>query len=525
MKALLVHPETPESFWSLRLMCDLEGRKTLLPPLGLITMAALLPQEWELRLVDMNVQPLTNNDWEWADLILMSGMAIQREAIFRIIREAKARGKKIVVGGPYATAMPEELLGTDCDLVVVGEAETTIAMLLAALTDGSGDRLIQAPERPALTESPVPRFDLLKLHAYVLMAFQTSRGCPHDCDFCEIAALYGSRPRFKSPEQIIRELDKLYSIGWRGYVFISDDNFVGKRSHTVGVLEKLTPWLVEHGYPFSFWTQTSVNLGQDIPLIDMMTAANFSNVFVGIESPDEDVLTASRKFQNVKNPLLESVNNITRNGLTVIGSFIIGFDGERPGLGDRICAFIDAANLPMVMLNVLQPIPNTRLWERLEQEGRLRPMQMLGESIAGRLNFVPLRPEAEIMADYLRVWDYVYEPSNFLRRTYQYFLYMRPTRKALAQAHGEAVKPVNLAAPSMEESLKRLGQLLRLFWWQGTKSRCRFQFWKQLFGILRKNPSRKVRYLQGCAFGEALFRLTPEVRQRIASYLTDRPSV
>ena len=303
MRALLVNPTAVSLFWSLPLSCKLTGSKTISPPLGLITVAAMLPQ-WELRLADMNCRRLAEEDWEWAEIVMISATLAQKPSALAVTREAKHRGKTVVLGGPYPTMMPDEALAAGCDFCVRGEAENTVHLLLSALMDGSRKVVIENDRRPDLSSSPVPRFDLLRLRDYQYLTIQTSRGCPFSCEFCDIESLYGRKQRYKKPDQVVNELEALYRVGGRGPVFISDDNFIGSRSNACAILHRLTPWNKSLGEPFGFFTQASVNLGQDEELIDLLTAANFSTVFVGIESPDAAVLENAGKHQNLRDPVV-----------------------------------------------------------------------------------------------------------------------------------------------------------------------------------------------------------------------------
>jgi len=343
MRALLVCPEFPLSFWSFRKSCQLRGNRTMNPPLGLLTVAALLPSEWEMRLADLNTRSLTQEDWQWADLVLISAMYIQRAGLLALVKEAKLRGKTVVAGGPHPTSLPEAVLEAGCDFVVRGEGENTIPLLLEAMRHRKTG-IIENDEKPDLTTSPIPRFDLLRLDDYVAFSIQTSRGCPFDCEFCDVVNLFGRTPRHKTPKQVIAELEALHRLGVRGSLFICDDNFIGSKKQARSLLQEIIAWSKSRGEPYRFLTQASVNLGQDPEMIDLMTAANLKEVFIGIESPDENVLQTSHKYHNIKNPLLESLHNLKQNGMEVIGSFIIGLDGETKGAGERICAFIYAAS-------------------------------------------------------------------------------------------------------------------------------------------------------------------------------------
>jgi len=522
MRVLLVCPEFPLSFWSFPKICQIKGNKSINPPLGLLTVAALLPLEWELRLVDLNTRSLTEQDWQWADLILLSAMYIQREGLLALVREAKHRGKTVITGGPYPTSLPEAALEMGCDFVVRGEGENTIPLLLEAMRDGRSG-VIENGEKPDMTASPIPRFDLLRLKDYDTLSIQTSRGCPFECEFCDVVNLFGRKPRYKSPKQVIAELEILYQLGVSGNIFICDDNFIGSKKHARALLQELTPWMKSRGEPFCFMTQASVNLGQDLEMIDLMTAANFGRVFIGIESADEKALETSRKYHNIKNPLLESLNNIKQNGITVMGSLIIGLDGEKKGAGERICSFIEQTDIPMVMLGALYAPPHTSLWNRLEKEGRLRGDEGTYGGTFSALNFEPDRPEAEIMKEYGDMWDCLYEPSRYLARAYRYYLAMRPTRSEIAKVGGNAVQrdPVPDRSLTWGRRLNDIRAFFKILWRQGILSSYRRQFWTQLIGMRRQNPSRFVPYFVTCAMGEDLFQMRRIVREKVTAIIKE----
>jgi radical SAM superfamily enzyme YgiQ (UPF0313 family) len=527
MKVLLIQPKFLPSFWSLAETCDLESRKTLLPPLGLLTVAALLPVTWNFRLADLNVRALTADDWRWADLVMISGMIIQREGVLSLVREAKDRGKTTVVGGPYATSLSQEVLDAGADFVVRGEAEDIISSLLAALARGNPGAVIETAQRPEMTNSPVPRFDLVRFDDYVTMGIQTSRGCPFDCEFCDIVSLYGRKPRYKDPDQIIAELETLYRLGWRRTVFFSDDNFIGNKEHARAILNRLIPWMQEHGEPFGFWTQTSVNLGNDREMIDLLTAANFAYVFLGVETPEQDILRAAGKYQNLGNPLGESLATINANGLNMIASFIIGFDGEQSGAVDRIHRFVEEFAIPIVMVNILQPLPHTRLWDRLEKEGRLLHGQTSGDFYGMAINYVPTRPQREILVEFVRGIDRLYEPSAYLARVYRYFLNMRPTRRALASLGQPKTTPKASSPPTLPTNRRTSGgkellTLAELIWRQGIQPAYRWQFWRQVLGIYRQNPSRMKSFILACAMGENLFVLRRDILHKWERLTSDK---
>jgi len=522
MRALLICPEFPLSFWSFQKSSRLRGNKTVNPPLGLITVAALLPPEWELRLVDQNTSSLTEKDWQWADLVLISAMYIQRDGLLALVQEAKRRGKTVVAGGPYPTSLPEAVVEAGCDFVVRGEGENTVPLLLEALRHGKTGIIESRAEKPDLTLSPIPRFDLLRLQDYSAFTIQTSRGCPFDCEFCDVVNLFGRRPRYKTPQQVIAELEALYRLGARGTVFICDDNFIGSKKHAQALLQELNPWLRSRGEPFRFLTQASVNLGQDLEMIGLMTAANFDKVFIGIESPDENVLQISHKFHNIKNPLIESLRNIQQHGLGVIGSFIIGLDGEKKGAGERICAFMQQTAIPVAMLGILQAAPHTKLWHRLEKEGRLR--RDMGDDLGtfSAMNLEPDRPEADIMQEYVDAWDYLYEPSRYLARAYRCYLAMRPAPRPRAAGNLPPHRGVfgrGLTWGRIFTELKAFFQIIR---WQGVRTPYRRQFWTQMIGMWRHNPTRFVEYIATCALGEDLFDMRRVVREKAMAIIKER---
>ena len=510
-RVLLVNPVLPPSFWSFTETNRLLGTKALMPPLGLITVAALLPKSWSLRLVDLNVRPLEERDWQWAEMVMITGMMVQRSGVLDLISEARRRNKLSVVGGPYVTSFPDEALAVGCDFLVRNEGENTIPLFLAALESGQTRGVFENTQKPEMMASPVPRFDLLDLDAYSGLSIQTSRGCPFKCEFCHITVLHGRQPRYKAPGQVLAELETILQLGWQGEMFIADDNFIGNKLHAKAILDALIPWNRSRGEPFVFGTQTSANLGQDKGLIDLMTAANFSHVFVGIESPDTDVLKRAQKQQNVQHPLSESLHNINRNGLSVIGSFIIGFDGEKSGAGGRIVALIEDTAIPIAMINILQAAPDTPLWDRLQREHRLRDISD-GDSVVGMMNFIPTRPEAEIMAEYVAVWDRLYEPSRFYDRVHRYILERRPTRRALG-----VEEPVDtlVAIPPKRYRAGTITVLGALLWLRAVVSRHPFRLGRLVFEICRRNPSRVWQFLVLCVMGENMFGVRDHINQAL----------
>jgi len=510
MKALLVYPLFPKSFWSLESSIALVGRKAFVPPLGLITVAALLPQHWEIRLVDCNVRELTDADWDWADVVILSGMIVQKTDLLAKIEEAKRRGKRVAAGGPYPTALSSECRAAGVDFLILDEGEITIPMFVEAVQQGQTSGVFRSGgEKPDVTQTPIPRYDLLELNAYATMSVQFSRGCPFQCEFCDIIVLYGRKPRTKTPQQLLAELEVLYDLGWRETVFIVDDNFIGNKRNVKLLLKELLPWMQEHGYPFSFNTEASVDLAQDQELMDLMVACNFGSVFLGIETPDEESLTVTKKFQNTRDPLRQSVDKILRSGLRIMAGFIIGFDGEKPGAGDRIVKFVQESGIPLAFYTLLQALPDTALWHRLKKEGRL----VDGSGNINQttlMNFIPTRPLEDIVQEYIQTFWQLYDPEMFLDRTYRCY---RVLGEVDFPQKNRAPKPVTWKLPRYV-----LGVLL-LCWKQGVVRKTRWKFWPYLFNICRHNPGGIISYLITCAYAEHFSEYRHVVRSQIEQQL------
>src|SRR5262252_1920701 len=332
MKTLLVYPEFPDTYWSFRHALSFEGKRSAFPPLGLLTISAMLPDAWERRLVDMNIQPLKPSDMEWADVVFCSAMLVQKDSLRRVVALCKAEGKRVVIGGPYVTTSAEHL--PEADHLFLGEAETILPEFVRDVERGAAKRIYQAAERPALSAAPIPDFRLADLRRYSAMSVQYSRGCPFQCEFCDIIEIYGRVPRTKSNEQMLAEFDALKALGWRGTVFIVDDNFIGNKKNVRQLLPHLARWQKENGYPFELLTESSVNLADDEPLLASMRDAGFNRVFLGIETPVEESLHEAQKSQNRGN-LVESVRTIQRHGIEVMAGFIVGFDNDPEDIFER----------------------------------------------------------------------------------------------------------------------------------------------------------------------------------------------
>jgi radical SAM superfamily enzyme YgiQ (UPF0313 family) len=503
MRILLVYPQFPQSFWSFERALALVNRKALLPPLGLVTVAAILPQDWDYRLVDCNIRPVTAAEWEWADLVLMSGMIVQKDDFAAQIRLAKQYGKPVAVGGPYASSLPDEVKAMGADYLILGEGEITLPLFVEALERGETSGRFTTDEKPDVTITPVPRYDLLELDAYDNMSVQFSRGCPFQCEFCDIIILYGRKPRTKSPQQFLAELQRLYDLGWRRSIFLVDDNFIGNKRNVKLLLQDLKTWMIEHDHPFFLNTEASVDLAQDEELLELMVDCNFNAVFLGIETPDTDSLEVTKKFQNTRDPLSESVKKIMRAGLRVTAGFIIGFDGEKPGAGERVVRFVQDTPIALSMFSMLQVLPGTALETRLKKEGR---MLEAGGNInqTTLMNFVPSRPIEIIAQEFIESFWHLYDPQNYLDRTYQQFLLM-----------GEPRNKTTLRTPSWVV----IRAMLIIFWRQGLLRKTRWTFWRYLVHMMIAKPRNWQYYLSICALGEHFLEYRDLVRQQIESQL------
>jgi radical SAM superfamily enzyme YgiQ (UPF0313 family) len=504
MNVLLVYPRFPKTFWSYEKILELVGRKVLLPPLGLVTVAAILPQDWTFKLVDCNIRDVTEAEWQWADLVIFSAMIVQKADLIERIREAKQYGKRVAVGGPYPTSTPQELEGLGVDYFILDEGEITLPMFVEAIARGeTSGKFTANGEKPAVTATPIPRYDLLERDAYDSMSVQFSRGCPFQCEFCDIIVLYGRKPRTKTPEQLLAELQRLYDLGWRGGVFMVDDNFIGNKRNVKLLLLALKDWQAERGYPFRFDTEASLDLADDDELIDLMLECNFAAVFMGIETPDTDSLQLTKKFQNMRSPLLEAVDKVTRKGLRAIAGFIVGFDGEKPGAGQRIVEFAEATGIPTTTFAMLQALPNTALWHRLDREGRLYDRDgNINQTTL--MNFEPTRPVEEIALEYVEAFRALYDPVQYLNRVYRYFLKLGAPR----------VKPT----PQFPQWVV-LRALAIVFWRQGVVRETRWLFWHHLVSIALRNPGVLEQYVTVCAHNEHFIEYRDIVKEQIETQL------
>jgi radical SAM superfamily enzyme YgiQ (UPF0313 family) len=423
MNALLIYPQFPDTYWSFKHALKFVGKRAAQPPLGLMTVAALLPGDWNKRLVDANVERLRDRDLDWADVVLLSGMHIQQEALVAIVERCRARGLRTVVGGPIASSLSAAEL--KADHIVIGEAESLIAGLARDLEQGCAKPVYQAAERPPMHTSPLPDLSLIKMNRYSTMTVQYSRGCPFNCEFCDIIEIYGRRPRTKAVAQVLAELDQLHAAGWRESVFIVDDNFIGNKARAKELCSALAEWRRRHRVTFDFNTEASLNLADDPELMQLMKDAGFISVFLGIETPDESGLIASNKLQNTRRSLLDSVATIQSYGMQVMGGFILGFDTDQEDIFDRMVDFIQKAGIPIAMVGLLQAMPGTQLFQRLRREGRILNTDA-GNNTGDKLNFLPNMDAERLVEGYRSVLKRIYSCEAYYDRVRLYLSRTQP---------------------------------------------------------------------------------------------------
>src|SRR5512138_2666386 len=495
MRALLVQSRSPATYWSFEHALPIVGKDATYPPLGVATLAALLPSAWELRVRDLHVEPLDDADLEWADVVLVSGMLVQVDSMLEVVRRARAMGRRTVVGGPAPSTAPE--LFEEADHVFRGEAEGRLDLLVRALESPTvqSPRVLspEAGDRPDLRLARVPRFELLDLSRYASHALQYSRGCPFQCEFCDIIEIFGRVPRVKSPEQVVAELDALRAAGARGTLFFVDDNFVGNRRAVARLLPVLREWQERNGFPFAFCTEASLALASEPDLVAAMVHAGFGQVFVGIETPSTEALARSRKTQNLRMPQERAVEALTRAGLEVYGGFIVGFDSDGPDIFDRQLAFISALPIARAMVGLLTALPGTQLWRRLEREGRLRGAPS-GDQFSSP-NFVPVMDERALLAGYRRLLAALFSPDAYYER---------------CALHLDAV-PLRRRAVGHSLANGSLGALWRAVWRLGVRGPRRRLFWRLVARGLRRGTALLPRAVTFAIVGESLIRYTEEV--------------
>ena len=476
---LIVQSEFSEfSFWNYIDICRLAGAKYPAAPLGLLTVAALLPQQWEFKLVDANVEPLLAEHFEWADIVCVGGMLPQQRSMLSIVDLAHRYSLPVVVGGPDPTSQPE--LYKSADYLVLGEGEVTIPMFLEDLASGSPGGVYSSEEMADMTKAVIPRYDLIRFQDYIQVGVQYSRGCPFNCEFCDVIELYGRKSRTKSAEQVISELQALYDLGYRGHIDFVDDNFIGNKKHVRIVLPIIREWSESHRYPFYFSTESSINMADDEELLQMMKDVDFRYVFIGIETPDDEILLWTNKKVNANRHIAEAVNRIYSYGMVVNAGFIIGFDNETDSTAENMIRCIQDTGICMAMVGKLFALPQTQLTKRLEKEGRLfEHTSTLNETrtdldqMTSGLNFTTSRPRLDVLNDYLHVLRSIYSPKRYYER-------IRHTSLNL--------KPVNKYTPSARRMLKSLRSFVKVCMKVGFTPSTGWLYWKTLMTVAVRNP-------------------------------------
>jgi radical SAM superfamily enzyme YgiQ (UPF0313 family) len=467
MNVLLIYPKFPDTFWSFTYALPFIGKKAAFPPLGLLTVAALLPDAFQKRLVDVNVNNLTDKDLLWADMVFVGGMAVQRKSAKQIIARCNASNLRVVAGGPLFTAEPDEF--GEVDHLVLDEAELTLPAFLSDLQNGQLKKVYRASGFCDLSDTPTPSWDLINMKRYASMNIQFSRGCPFNCEFCNITVLFGHRPRLKTPKQVIAELDCIYATGWRSNIFFVDDNFIGNKQY---LKTQLLPALIEWRKDKKgcvFFTEASINLADDPELLNMMAKAGFDSVFIGIESPDDACLTECHKTQNKNRNLLQNVKIIHQAGLQVMGGFIVGFDSDRPSIFQRQIDFIQQSGIVTAMVGMLQAPTGTRLFDRLLRENRVTSA-FSGDNVDGTTNIIPKMGLDKLLDGYRSIMKQIYSPKNYYRRV-RHFL--------------KEIKAPDITTPI---DVQRIFAFFRSSFRLGLWGKERFHYWHLLIWTLLRKP-------------------------------------
>jgi radical SAM superfamily enzyme YgiQ (UPF0313 family) len=503
---LLVWPKFPRSFYGMEGSMCLVREKAHMEPLALITIAALLPKGWRVWLIDRAFQILTDEDILNADLVMLSAMHAQRSDAAEVLSRCRQLGRRTLIGGPWANIQPEVLLKL-ADHVVVGEADEGLAGIAADFEAGCARRLYRIAERPDVTRTPVPRFDLLDLNKYLSISIQFSRGCPFQCEFCDIPPMYGRKPRTKRPSQVLAELDALYDLGWRGWVSIADDNFIGNHHAALELTRELARWQKSKNYPFSFSTEASVDLAERRELMDSMAEANFLTVFLGIESPSLTALQETKKFQNLRHDILEQVRTIQSKGVWVTAGFIVGFDSDDASTFDRQQEFIRQAAIPLAILNLLQAIPTTPLHKRLQDEGRLVDNDITLLVGTARPNFRTVMPLDTLLGGASQILCNLYEPDQFFERAYSSL---------------EQWKPIPSQRMPRLSLFYAIQWIMRSIWIQGVRSNYRAAYWKYVGRIFNRWGRDRERLGLGCTMLTWAHHLFDFTRRSLRSFEEER---
>jgi radical SAM superfamily enzyme YgiQ (UPF0313 family) len=468
MNILLVSPKTPNTFWSFKHVLRFVARRAAFPPLGLLTVAAMLPRDWELRLVDLNVERLEDADLRWADYVFLGAMIVQRESAREIAQRCNAIGRPLVAGGPLFTTGHESF--PEIPHFVLGEAEEVMPQLIADLEAGAPQRVYRASGFPRLDHTPIPRYDLIRLRSYVTMAAQFSRGCPYDCEFCDIIVMNGRVPRTKDPAQFVAELEALRRLGWKDTVFVVDDNFIGNKARTRDLLRAMIEWRERTRPEMMFLTEASINLADDAELRGLMVAAGFRKVFVGIETPSAAALLECRKLQNTGRNLVEAVQALQASGLEVMGGFIVGFDSDTGDIFKQQFDFIQRSGVVTAMVGLLTALPQTRLHQRLGREGRLLADTAGDNTAMTALNFHPKLNREYLENGYRELMRRLYEPGNYYSRI-----------RVFLKSYRNSGRRLRLSWADFEAFLKS-------FWLLGVWYRGRLAYWRFFAETLVRRP-------------------------------------
>ena len=471
MKILLVYPQYPDTFWSFRHALKFVSKKAAFPPLGLLTVAAMLPGEWEKKLVDMNVTRLTDGDTKWADYVFISAMVVQQNSVREVITQCKRLNTRIVAGGPLFTTGYEEFDGVDH--FVLGEAEVTMPPFLEDLKEGCARHIYTSNERPDISKTPIPLWSLINMKNYSSMNVQYSRGCPFNCEFCDIIILNGHKPRTKDKEQMLAELEALYRRGWRGGVFVVDDNFIGnKKKLRLEVLPAIIEWRKGKKYPFALSTEASINLADDEELMKLMVDAGFSAVFVGIETPNEESLVECAKLQNQNRDLVASVKKIQNYGMEVQGGFIVGFDSDPLSIFKNQIDFIQKSGIVTAMVGLLNAPLGTRLYQRLKNENRLLKT-FTGDNTDCSLNFIPKMDYETLINGYKHILNTIYSPRHYYERVKTFLREYKPQGKIASRLQFHHIRA-----------------LVKSIWFLGIREKGRGYYWKLFISTLLRSPQK-----------------------------------
>ncbi len=467
MKILLVYPQNPDTFWSFKHALHFVSKRSTFPPLGLLTVAAMLPADWELKLIDLNLERLRDTDLRWADYVMISAMIVHRDSVNQVIARCAALGKPIIAGGPLFTTGWEDFPAVQH--FVLGEAEEIMPQLVVDMLAGTVRRSYRSERRPDVTRVPVPRWDLVQFKHYVSMAVQFSRGCPFDCEFCDIIIMNGRVPRTKQPAQLIAELEALRLQGWKDMVFIVDDNFIGDKKRTKILLREIIAWREQVRPSMGFFTEASVNLADDPELYGLMVKAGFKRVFLGIETPLPESLQECHKLQNKGRNLVETIQTLQGAGLEVMGGFIVGFDNDQSDIFKRQFDFIQRSGVVMAMVGLLQALPQTKLYQRLMREGRLESAAT-GNNTEAVLNFKTKLSREFLQNGYRELMKRLYEPKTYYQRI-----------RTVLEHHRPSGPPLRLAPSDLRAFLKS-------FWLLGIRERGRHNYWRFFWSILLRHP-------------------------------------